>query len=79
MPRILELKVVKGKLWARIPGFPDGEEGKNGVTLWTEAEKQEVLKCEREKCVHAIEQLGRLNQVDELVRDVGMSDAGSVN
>jgi hypothetical protein len=59
MPKILELKVVKGKLWARIPGFPDGEEGKNGVTLWTEAEKRDVVAAERERCIHALLSLSR--------------------
>ena len=76
MPRILELKEIKGQLWARIPSFCSQNE--DSVTLWTEAEKAAALGAERDRCVYAIEVLGRedlLHRVDELVRNLGMSDA----
>ena len=51
MPQILELKTIDDQLWARIPKFADE---KGAVTLWTEAEKNAVLKNERFRCIEAL-------------------------
>ncbi len=74
MPKILKLKVDRdGHVWARLE-FPVGDEA---VSLWTEAEKTEALRAERDRCVYVIEKLGReglLHRLDELLSSAGISD-----
>ncbi len=55
MPQILELRVIDDQLWARIPSMADSVT----VKLWTEAEKQDALRSEREACIDAIHSLNR--------------------
>ena len=60
MPQIAELKEIDGQLWARI-SFPR-QSGDKSVTLWRESEKKAALAAERERCMHAIMELGRQDE-----------------
>jgi hypothetical protein len=71
MPKIVEMKAEKdGHVWVRLE-WPSGKES---VFLWTDSEKQEALRRERDRCVRAIERLDVLSAMDQAVRDAGMSD-----
>ena len=57
MPLVAEIKKFEGAIWARIE--VDGDEG--SVTLWTEDEKHQALKAERERCAQIADDLGALD------------------
>ena len=61
MPRILEMKEENGELWVRVSPLKSGE----SVRLWTEYERKAAREAERERCMNAIQQLGRQSDDDE--------------
>ncbi len=61
MPKILELKVINDEFWVRISKFDVLDS--DVISLWTEREVKETRLTERERCMNAIQELGRQDEV----------------
>ena len=50
MTEILELRVIDGQTWVRIPPLEEGE----SVQLWTDTDRKAAFRREREACMDAM-------------------------
>jgi hypothetical protein len=75
MPRILEMRVIDGKL-AVFLDMPTEDEG--SVSLWTDGEHEAALRAEREACASLADELGAKRRAMEAERGFGPATATPV-